>query len=293
MAAMRIMTANTRWSIGAEIFFSASVAPPSPPMSAAAANGKTTRSSIPPLIPCAANAMPDNTSIRTEFIAAICLGPANPRNRMSGPRNTPPPIPRKPERNPITSPAGIPIKNKRRRPGYFSCSCAFGAFRNIAMAAIARVAANITKNIFRSAVINPPRNAAGMAGNKNGSKSLQFKRPAKPKRSNAAPVTTMFNNRTVDGIVAADIPKRDMMARYPVPPPRPTEAYTPATTMTRGTRNRKVPSVNVSDISCHYSYNVLLFSPEGPQTSSFSPFSFQKTRTLNLFSFTSLPKSCR
>ena len=251
------MTANTRWSVRAEIFFSASVAPTSPPMSAATANGKTTLNSIPPLIPCAASPMPDNTIIRTEFIAAICLDPANPRNRMSGPRNTPPPIPRKPERNPITSPAGIPIKNRRRRPGSFPCSCAFGAFRNIAMAAIARAAANNAKNIFRSAVINPPRNAAGMAGNKNGSKILQFKRPAKPKRSNAAPVTTMFNKRTVGVIVAADIPERDKMARYPVPPPRPTDAYAPATTITTGTRNRIVPSVNVSDIS--YSYQLFAY----------------------------------
>ncbi len=281
---MRTMTAKIRCNARADSFFSESVAPASPPMSAAAANGRTTLNCTAPLIPCADNAIADRARIKAEFIAATSFGPAHPKNRINGPRNTPPPIPRKPERSPIISPEGIATARRRIRSGPLLCSCEVGMFRSIAIPAIASAAANNTRNTFWFAVISPPRNAAGMAGIRNGRNNLTFSRPARPNRINAAPVTTRFRSSAVDVIVVAGIPTRVMMARYPVPPPRPTDAYAPAVSATRGIRRRICPDANVSVISSFFvSRTVILqrgFSRSYERAGSLATFIFKPFRPL-------------
>ena len=138
----------------------------------------------------------------------------------------------------MSTPEGIATDHRTVRVGGDGSSVE-AAERSIATAAATSPAASTARKRRRGATINPPANAAGIAGNRKGSRRRGRSRPARPNRNRAAPVTTTLSSRAVEGMVSVSSPNSVISARYPVPPPRPTAAYAAATRAHRGTSSRR------------------------------------------------------
>ncbi len=112
-AAIRMITANRRLRAAGESRVSARWAPARPPMSTATASGPAIWRSTDPRSPWAASPATERVKTVAELIAATSRGAAHPRRSTSGPRKTPPPMPRKPEARPIRRPGRDRHRHRR------------------------------------------------------------------------------------------------------------------------------------------------------------------------------------
>lgn len=186
-AATMITIAKTCCRARTESFFSARVAPAIPPASAVPTRGNISANPTFPLKPCAASPTASSVNTSAEFRAAVSRSPAQPRNRINGPRKTPLPIPKKLERKPMAAPAGMATSHSLPWLGAWLCFQALGAEYSIVSAATVSAIARSARKIRRLAVVSPSKKVAGIAWQQERQEKPPVKTPSQAKSKQDRP----------------------------------------------------------------------------------------------------------
>ena len=153
-------------------FFTVILLPICPPMNTVAINEIITSGDAPKLfvISCPANPAAEFTKMNKAVVAAITLGTFHLVRCKTGDKKMPPPMPTKPDKNPIPPPMRA-LDNLgnllRSRPGLLN---------NINNAAASKAIPKMMKNTFSLILYQPPKKAIGILHNTKGQTRFNFNR---------------------------------------------------------------------------------------------------------------------